>query len=77
MYVAKTSLAYTATTICVIPKLEHAADDRGGDRPYSAQIFRVDSVQLNDIHGIIMSLVRTAEKLGGKYDGWETSVEKP
>ena len=58
-------------------ELEHAADDREGDRPHSAQIFRVDSVQLEDIHDVAMSLVRTAEEMGGEYDGWETSVEKP
>ena len=58
-------------------EFELAADDREGQRPYSAQIFRSDSVQLDDIHDIAMTLVRTAERFGGEYDGWETSVEKP
>jgi hypothetical protein len=58
-------------------ELEHAADDGSGERPFSAQLFRVDSVQLEDIHEVVMSLVQIADEAGGDYDGWETSVEKP
>jgi Regulator of ribonuclease activity B/Family of unknown function (DUF695) len=58
-------------------ELEHAADVSPGERPFSAQVFRVDSVQLEDIHDVVMTLVRVADELEGEYDGWETSVERP
>lgn len=58
-------------------EVERKADDGQGKRSFSAQFFRIDSVQLEDIHEVVMTLVRTADNLGGEYDGWETSIEKP
>jgi len=58
-------------------EIERIADDVEGDHPFSAQVYRHDSVQLHFIHDVVMSLKQTAEELGGNYDGWETSVEKP
>ncbi len=39
------------------------------------QVHRVDEVQLDSIHEVVMSLVRLAEEWGSEYDGWETYVE--
>ena len=39
------------------------------------QVHRVDSVQLDDIHEVTTTLQELAERYGGEYDGWETSVE--
>lgn len=57
-------------------ELEDAADDSPGERPFSAQVFRTDFVELESIHEVVMLLVRTANELGGEYDGWETFVER-
>ena len=46
------------------------------DPPFCAMIYREESVQLEDIHAVVMSLHRLAEQHGGEYDGWETSVER-
>ena len=43
---------------------------------FAAQIHRIDSVQLEDIHAVIMDLFKISRKHGGEYDGWETSVER-
>lgn len=57
---------------------EELDDDEGsGGLRHRAQIHRIDSVQLEDIHSVVMQLYSLAEKSGGKYDGWETSVEAP
>jgi regulator of RNase E activity RraB len=48
----------------------------GSRRRYSAQIHRVDSVELEDIHNTVMELKLLAEEHGGDYEGWETTVEK-
>lgn len=58
-------------------EIEGARDDDEGAKPYSAQIHRVDSVQLEDIHAVVMELVTLAEGHGGTYDGWETRIEAP
>jgi regulator of RNase E activity RraB len=58
-------------------ELERTTDDSPGAHTFSAQIFRVDSVQLEDIHNIVMSLKTIADEVGGEYDGWETFVERP
>ena len=46
-------------------------------RAYGAQLQRIDSVQLEDIHAAVMTLHALTEAHGGVYDGWETSVEQP
>jgi hypothetical protein len=51
------------------------ADYRG--MAHGAQVHRVDSVRLDDIHAAVMVLHKLAATNGGDYDGWETSVEKP
>ncbi len=45
-------------------------------RRYLAQVHRVDSVELEDIHSTVMELKLLAEEHGGDYQGWETTVEK-
>lgn len=42
-----------------------------------AQISRVDIVELDHLHDVVMTLIELAEQHGGEYDGWETSVEQP
>jgi uncharacterized protein (TIGR01619 family) len=47
-----------------------------GEAPdFGVQVYRVDSVQLNDIHEVTHALTALAERFNGNYDGWETSVE--
>jgi regulator of RNase E activity RraB len=46
------------------------------DGVYGVRLFRIDSVQLDEIHEVTMTLVELAEQHGGDYDGWETSVER-
>jgi len=47
------------------------------EQSFSAQVFRTDTVELGEIHDVVMALIELAEGHGGEYDGWETSVEKP
>ncbi len=47
---------------------------RNDDTEFGLQFHRVDSVQLNDIHEIIITLNELAEQHQGTYDGWETIV---
>lgn len=44
---------------------------------FGAQLHRVDRIELEHIHAVVMRLVELAGAHGGDYDGWETSVEKP
>lgn len=39
------------------------------------QIYRTDSVQLEDIHEVTNLLADLAAQFNGEYDGWETEVE--
>ena len=55
-------------------ELQRAAEIEG-DRPFAAQVFRTDPVELAHIHDVVMELVELVEREGGDYDGWETSVE--
>jgi len=41
---------------------------------FGVQIYRVDSVALEDIHGVVMELSKLASTFEGDYDGWETQV---
>lgn len=52
-------------------------DDPDSERPYGARVHRVDSVDLEGIHEVVMKLFGIAERAGGLYDGWETVVLKP
>lgn len=54
--------------------LERAPDDLDGQSPFGANVARHDSVDLDDIHEVVMTLVELAERHGGEYDGWETAV---
>jgi len=38
---------------------------------------RVDPVEHEAIHAVVMQLVELAEDHGGEYDGWETFVLEP
>ncbi len=57
--------------------LESAPDEADGPRAFGAQVFRIDTVDLEHIHEVVMKLFKIAETHGGYYDGWETPVEKP
>lgn len=56
--------------------LESAHEDATSERRYCAQIHRVDAVELEEIHDVVMSLIELALDHDGEYDGWETSVER-
>ena len=44
------------------------------ENPYSAQIGRIDSVNLASINQVTWELLDLCIENGGEYDGWETSV---
>lgn len=43
---------------------------------YQLQVYRMDHVDINSIYPVTSSLRKIALKYDGRYDGWETSVEK-
>ena len=51
------------------------ADGRGGAARFAAHVGRIDTVELAHIHGVVMQLHAMAQRHGGTYDGWETSIE--
>jgi hypothetical protein len=51
----------------------HDTDDT--ERPFGAWIHRIDSIELDHIHDVVMTLVDAALANAGTYDGWETSIE--
>jgi regulator of RNase E activity RraB len=58
-------------------EIEGVSDDADGDQSFGAQVVRTDTVELEAIHEVVMTLVRLAEQHGGTYDGWECPVERP
>jgi regulator of RNase E activity RraB len=42
---------------------------------YGATLERIDQVDWDSINDVTLELFRMAQKAGGEYDGWETSVE--
>lgn len=50
-------------------------DDGNEPNPFCACVSRVDHVDLDSIHRVVMTLVATAKRHGGDYDGWECPVE--
>jgi hypothetical protein len=52
-------------------------DASGSARPYGARVHRVDRVDLEAIHEVVMKLIGLAQQAGGGYDGWESVVLKP
>ena len=53
-------------------ELQRSAEVSGDKLPFGAQIHRVDTVELDDIHEVVMQLVELAAD--GEYRGWETAV---
>ncbi len=51
--------------------------DAEGEPPntFCAYVSRVDHVDLESIHRVVMTLFRAAERHGGEYDGWECPVK--
>lgn len=50
--------------------------DKDNEHPYRLQIKRIDMVDYNEIDVYTLYLWKLAKENNGKYDGWETSVEK-
>ena len=48
--------------------------DAEGDN--GAKATRIDPIELDHIHDVVMQLVDAAQACGGAYDGWETSIER-
>ncbi len=40
------------------------------------KFYRIDKPHYYDIDELTLTLIKTAEKFGGSYDGWETSLVK-
>jgi hypothetical protein len=54
--------------------LQRAAEVKDKPLPFGAQVYRVDAVELEHIHDVVIQLVELAAADGGEYDGWETAV---
>ena len=54
--------------------LAEASHDKS-ERPFGAWVHRVDPIELDHIHDVVMTLVDAALAHDGVYDGWETSIE--
>jgi hypothetical protein len=64
----------------VVPLGFTASDtDAEGEPPntFCAYVSRVDHVDLESIHGVVMTLFLAAERHGGEHDGWECPVVAP
>ncbi|BBH23218.1 hypothetical protein Back11_45630 [Paenibacillus baekrokdamisoli] len=44
--------------------------------PYQLSISKFSAVDLDTIYKVTTDLIRTAMKVGGNYDGWETPIVK-
>lgn len=53
---------------------EHKLDEPGHERPFCAQLERIDSVDWGSINDVTIELFDLAEANGGEYDGWETGL---
>jgi len=54
--------------------LDNTSDDA---EAFRAEFSRIDTVELEHIHEVVMKLVDLAEQHGGYYDGWGSPVETP
>jgi hypothetical protein len=44
------------------------------ERRFSAQVYRTDSIELDHIHDVVMTLADAAATHGGAYDGWTAGI---
>lgn len=51
-------------------------DNDSDDEKYPLQISRVDNVDIDSVNEYVLFLWELANEHNGRYDGWETSVEK-
>ena len=51
------------------------ADHADVDGRFEASVHRIDPIQLDHIHDVVMLVLDAAEAQGGTYDGWETGIE--
>lgn len=56
--------------------LENATTDAEAKLGFGAHVYRTDPVELDHIHDVVMMLFDAATAHGGRYDGWETSIER-
>lgn len=54
---------------------ETATAEPVGERSFLAHVFRVDPIELDHIHDVVMILVDAAVEHGGVYERWESSIE--
>lgn len=57
--------------------VESTSEAPHADRRFGVALYRADSVDLEHIHGVVMTLRDLATPHGGDYDGWETFVDAP
>ncbi len=56
--------------------LGHTAESDAADHPCCASVYRTDPIDLEHIHEVVMKVVDAATTHGGRYDRWETSIER-
>ncbi len=62
------ALGFTTTDVAMDPEPDTLQ--------FCAHVRRVDSVELDHIHAVVMQLFEAARRHGGEYDGWETPLER-
>ncbi|MBA3461471.1 MAG: ribonuclease E inhibitor RraB [Deltaproteobacteria bacterium] len=55
-------------------KVIDAHDAAKEPNPFCARVSRVDHVDLESIHRVVMTLFAAAKRHAGRYDGWECPV---
>jgi hypothetical protein len=56
-------------------RVANVNDDGNEPNPFGACVSRVDHVDLESIHRVVMILFAAAKRHAGDYDGWECPVE--
>lgn len=54
--------------------LDGTDDGIDGDLPHRVRVHRVDPIELEHIHEVVMLLVDAATAQGGRYERWETGI---
>ncbi len=49
-------------------------EDVEGELPHHARVHRVDSIELEHIHEVVMALADAASGQGGRYERWEAGI---
>ncbi len=57
-------------------KPESLSESQDREQPYGVTLERVDAIDYESIDDVVLDLFFKAQEFCGRYDGWETSVER-